>query len=280
MLVQHTNSVHWEVFPGYDSLPREDFPVHKIPNPSETSLERHMAYTSEPPGECKAECLADHLCHGFVTFHGQCYFRGGRKYSAGHIRIARERHPDSTLYILFGKHNEPPIPPPSPPPPPPSSPPPSPLPPPSPAPASPPPSPSPSQPAPPATPLVGAIHQISDGFVHMIDQNLFAFLCIAFLLGGSAIITLLLNWRARSLVDGSLLRHVRALRRGNGPSTAAMERPSLPPPSKVLREDPSSPRYTAVRLSSWHEHHASCAHCTSPCPLFSGAHRIAAHPCW
>eukprot|EP00322_Chrysochromulina_rotalis_P016650 CAMPEP_0115828460 /NCGR_PEP_ID=MMETSP0287-20121206/584_1 /TAXON_ID=412157 /ORGANISM="Chrysochromulina rotalis, Strain UIO044" /LENGTH=204 /DNA_ID=CAMNT_0003281675 /DNA_START=27 /DNA_END=641 /DNA_ORIENTATION=- len=174
-----------------------------------------MPYSSEPPSACMEECVADFKCHGFVTYHGQCFFRGGPTESSDHLVDTKRQSPQSTLYVIFGKHNEPPAPPP---------PPPTPLPPPSPPPPPPPPS-------PPFQPLFINMDAVADGIVHLVDVRLIALLLAVV---GLVVLYFGTSPACRAGPDASLLSYVETqrARKQNTMPIPASPRPTLPPPSK------------------------------------------------
>ena len=67
-----------------------------------------MVYTTEEPDLCKANCLSDSLCHGFVvqTSFKVCKFYGGKTSASSvvHLKEAATDTPERMLYLLHGLH--------------------------------------------------------------------------------------------------------------------------------------------------------------------------------
>ena len=241
----------WLRYEGYDADPGADYGVHDLDDYKR--LEKSMLYSSEPPKDCMAECVADYMCHGFVTYHGSCYFRGGPAESPDHLVDTKREALESTLYVIVGKHNNPPYPPPPLPPPPVPHPPP------------PPPTPPPP-PDSPMFPLMFHMDQLTDQIVSWLDVRVLALLL--------AVLGVLLLYGSGTMAhclpaspDEDMRKHVEALRIRNNTIDAAVTlspKPKLPPPSKVRA----------------HHTHAARAR---PCarvhrPSFPCAHRDRAHP--
>ena len=159
LIVNVCEAFHWAAYEGFAAEIDSNFPIA-----IHGELIDSLQYDDEPPTACKGACEQDPRCHGFLTSKTMlarrtCYFRGGEAQTSSRLSATKEPHDGwGTLYILVGRHNEPPDPPPppsappSPPPLPPPSPPPSAPPPPPPSPSRPPPSVPPSPPRPPASP--------------------------------------------------------------------------------------------------------------------------------
>lgn len=63
---------------------------------------------------CKEVCFKNAKCFGFVTFSNVCYFRGatGGIIEPADLVSARQAFEGSVLYVLHGRHSEPPATPP------------------------------------------------------------------------------------------------------------------------------------------------------------------------
>ena len=213
----------WEIYERHDADPGRDYTVRTIGGArcGRWSCSSHPFTSTDI---CEEECVHDTTCTGFVTYDGSCYFRGGADESPEQLSHARFPHPDSDLYILYGRHALPPSPPPlSPPAPPPSLPPP-PVP--SPTPAIPPPAPPlpPSPPSPPSAPSL------------------------------KVVVTVAIDKAVDALVDGvHAVAHEKEARQKASQALFALL-------AGTVRRHRPEPRRACVELTAWRPFRAICTH--------------------
>ncbi len=107
----------WALYQGFDVDPAADFTVHtEVGGPEHGAVESSHTYDGDIPNTCLDECYEDPSCHGFVTYEGTCFFRGGNAESAEQLVEHRITCNGCNLYVLDGTHNVSPSPPKPPPP--------------------------------------------------------------------------------------------------------------------------------------------------------------------
>ena len=79
----------WSLYQGFDVDASADFTVHDEGLLS--AVENHKAFTGDVPNICLDECFEDPSCHGFVTYEGTCYFRGGGAETPSQLVDAKAR---------------------------------------------------------------------------------------------------------------------------------------------------------------------------------------------